>query len=248
MMDLITQAFLPMNLPLTVLLLLMVLYWITVIIGVLDVDLFHIHAPDSDIDFHTDFDLHTDVDADIHADIDTDVDTDLHADVGHDHDGGDIGTEGGIGWSILRFFYVGEVPIMVLSSVLILSLWTISMAANQWLNPTRSFLLAFPLLAGNLVVSLFICKVVGMPLRKMYRSLNVDSNASRTVIGRICVVTTTTVSQRMGQAEMKSKGAPILLNVVSEGGHEFKKGDEAVVTGKIEDKGVYTIAPVDLEI
>lgn len=232
-MDLVIQAFSPVNLPLTVLLLLTVLYWITVIIGVLDVDLFNIEMPDSDLDIDADFNVQTDVDADIDVDVDPD---------------GDIRAEVGVGRSILRFFHIGEVPTMVLASVLVLSLWTISMASNQWLNPTRSMLVALPLLAGNIFVSLLICKVVGMPLMRMYKVLNVDKNAPRSVIGRICVVTTTTVSERMGQAEVKTKGAPIVLNVVSEGGHEFKKGDEAVITSKIEDKGVYTIAPVDLEI
>ena len=54
MMELVTAAFLPVNFVLTVLLILVVLYWLMVIIGALDADLF-------DIDFDTDVDV--DVDA-----------------------------------------------------------------------------------------------------------------------------------------------------------------------------------------
>ena len=51
----------------------------------------------------------------------------------------------------------------------------------------------------------------------------------------------------MGQAEVPTKGAPILLNVVSDGDHVFHKGDEAIVVENDKEKGVYVIAPVNLE-
>lgn len=232
MTELIDAAFSPVNLPLTVTLILMVLYWITVILGVLDVELF-------DIDLDSGVDIDADLDFDVDADVDVDVDAGADMDVGVE----------GVGFlrSMLLFFYVGEVPIMILFSILVLSLWTISMFANYHLNPSGSLLVGLPLFAGNFVVSLLICKVIGMPLRKFYSKLNKDENAPRDVMGRICVVITSSVSKKMGQAEVKTRGAPILLNVVSEDDHVFNKGDEAVVTGKDEQSGVYTIARVDLE-
>ena len=63
-----------------------------------------------------------------------------------------------------------------------------------------------------------------------------DYNAPRDVKGRICKVITTQVSEKMGQAEVPTKGAPILLNVVANGDHVFHKGDEAVVVEKNEEK------------
>ena len=46
MIELIQAAFSPVNLVLTVPLLLMVLYWITVILGVLDVEFLNVDLPD----------------------------------------------------------------------------------------------------------------------------------------------------------------------------------------------------------
>jgi len=224
-MELIQAAFSPVNLVLTVPLMLMVLYWITVIAGVLDVDFLNIELPDSGFE----------IDADVDFDLDADGEVDLGAEAG------------GLGRSILHFFYVGEVPIMVLSSILILCLWTISMLSNHYLNPRGSMLIAGAMFLGNAAASLFICKVIAMPLRRVYLSMEKDRNAPRDVLGRICVVVTTSVSEKIGQAEVKTRGAPIVLNVVAEDDHVFKKGDEAVVTGKDEPRGVYTIAPVDLE-
>ena len=225
MMELIQAAISPVNLVLTVPLMLMVLYWITVIAGVLDVDFLNIELPDSGLE----------IDADVDFDLDADGEVDLGAEAG------------GLGRSILHFFYVGEVPIMVLSSILILCLWTISMLSNHYLNPRGSLLIAAGMFIGNAAASLFICKVIAMPLRRVYLSMEKDRNAPRDVLGRICVVVTTSVYEKIGQAEVKTRGAPSVLNVVAEDDHVFKKGDEAVVTGKDKQRGVYTIAPVNLE-
>jgi len=228
MMELVEVAFSAPNFVLSILLIVVFLYWLMVIVGALDADLFNIEF-----------------DADADVDIDIDVDGDFEFDV----DGGDVDGDidgGGVGRGVLEFFYVGEVPVMILISILILCMWAVSVIANYRLNPGGSIVMSLPILAGNLVVSLMVCKVFIMPFRKMFAALNKDANASRPVMGRICTVTTTQVSQKMGQAEMPSKGAPILINVVADGENVFYKGDEAVVIGKNAKDGVYTIAPVDL--
>jgi hypothetical protein len=263
-MELIHVAFLPVNVVFTVLLLLVILYWIMVILGGLDVNLFDVDLGDADIgaevDVDADFgaDVGADVDADIGADVDADMGADLHADIGADmdaeadaHVGADgHGVEGGGAGalhSVLHFFYIGEVPVMILASIFILSCWTISVIVNYYLNPSGSLILGLPILAGDVFVSAFICKVFAMPLKRLFEAFDKDANAPRDVMGRICIVSTTTVSKKMGQAEVSTKGAPLLLNVVSDSDHVFRKGDEGVITGKDKKTGVYTIAPVDLE-
>jgi len=228
-MELVYEAFSAPNFVLSILLIVVFFYWLMVIVGAMDADLFNIEF---DADANVDIDVDVDVDGEYHFDVDGDVAGDI--------DGG------GLGRGVLEFFYVGEVPVMILISILILCMWAISVIANYRLNPMGSLLLSLPIFAGNLIVSLLVCKVFIMPFRKMFASLNKDANASRPVMGRICKVVTTEVSAKMGQAEMSSKGAPILINVVAEGDKVFKKGDEALVVSKNDENGVYTIAPVDL--
>ncbi len=220
MVEFITAAFAPVNVAFTVLLLLTGLYWITVIVGVLDINLFDIDLPDSGLE----------------ADVDVDADADIDA--------------GGAGMfrSVLHFFYVGEVPTMILVSILILSLWTFSMLGNYHFNPGGSLWAAAPIFLVNLIASAFVMKLCATPLRRLYTMLNKDYNAPGDVIGRICKVTTTHVTrEKMGQAEVPTKGAPIILNVMSQDDHEFERGEEAVVVEKDSEKGTYTIAPVSLE-
>ena len=214
MSELLHVAFMPVNLFFTVLLLLVLLYWIMVILGALDFDFL-------DIDFDTD--------ADVDMDVDADADMDLQGD--------------GILRSLLEFFYVGEIPVMVLVSLFGLCAWLISVLGNYYLNPTSSLILLVPILAGNLFVSCILVKIMAIPLRKLFD----DPNASRDVMGRICrIVTSEVTAQRMGQGEMPSKGAPLLMNVLAEGDHVFHKDDEAVIVGQNKETGVYLISPVDL--
>jgi hypothetical protein len=216
MIEFVTAAFSPVNIVFTILLLLTGLYWITVILGVLDINLFDIDLPDSGLE----------TDADVDADV----------------------AGAGPFRSILHFFFVGEVPTMILLSILILSLWTFSMLGNYYFNPSRTMLTAVPIFAVNLVASAFVMKLFAMPLRRLYTMLNKDYNAPADVIGRIGKVITTRVTRdKLGQVEVPTNGAPIVLNVFSQDDHQFVRGEEAVVVTKDNERGTYLIAPVDLE-
>ena len=216
MSELLDVAFMPVNLVFTVLLGLVLVYWIMVILGAMDFDFL-------DIDFDTDTDV----------DMDADTDMDIQG--------------GGVLRGFLEFFYVGEIPVMVLVSVFALCIWVISVLGNYYLNPTGSVILSLPILAGNLIVSCFLVKIMAVPLRKLFKSFDTDPNATLNVMGRICrIVTTEVTNARMGQGEIKGKGAPVLLNVMAEDDHVFHKDDEALIVGQNKQTGIYLIAPVDL--
>ena len=218
MAELMTLALLPINLVFTLLLLMVILYWIIVILGVLDVDLFQVDLSDFD------------------ADGDLGVDGDVH------------GVGASLSGSVLHFFHVGEVPVMVLFSLFVLSLWAGSVLGNYYYNPESLPSRAFGILVVNVVVGLVVVKTLGAPLRPFYAMFNRDYNAPKRVMGSLCQITTTQVtSTDMGQAEVRTKGAPILLNVLSKQDHRFAKGDEAVVVGKDKESGIHYIVPPKLE-
>lgn len=234
MVEFLTAAFAPVNVLFTVLLLVLGLYWVLVILGALDIDLFHIDL------FHGGPDLHVDGDLDLGHDVGGHVDGQI--------DGHVEGIEPGIGHSILHFFYIGEVPTMLLVSVMVLSLWTFSMLGNHWLNPEGSGSMALAIFFGNFAVSTVVLKFVALPLRTFYFILNKDYNAPGDVVGKVCrVVTTRVTMEKMGQAEVSTKGAPILLNVLSQDEHVFKRGEMARVVEKDVAKGTYRIASVEME-
>ena len=186
MVEFITAAFAPVNVLFTVLLLVTGLYWIMVILGVLDVDLFHIHLPDGGLD--------------------ADADVDAGGDIGH---GPDVdGVEPGAVHSVLHFFYIGEIPTMSLVSIMTLSLWTFSILGNYYLNPEGSGSMSIAILCGDIAISTVVLKFVAFPLRRLFLMLNKDYNAPDDVMGSACTVITTEVTrERIGQAEVPTKGA-----------------------------------------
>ena len=217
MRELLEASLSAANLPLTVALGLIVLYWVSVILGALDINAF-------------DFDLDPDVDLDTDVEIDTDADVDA-----------DAGAPGSIGIVVLRFFHVGRVPIMILLSFLVLSLWTISLLANDFLG-NRGFVISAFLLIPNIVVSLFVTKFCTLPIRAIFDQLEDTGGGTIEARGQLCVIKSLRVDGKGGQAEVKTGAAPLLLNVRTRNGEVIQRGEEAVVVEPDQDKKTYFIA------
>lgn len=205
MSELLDAAVSPANFIITALAVFILIYWLTVIIGLLDIDLF-------------DFDIDLDADAEV--------------------DGVSVT------WlnSVLAFFNLGQVPLMIFLTFLIVPAWAISIIVNNALG-VSSFLIGLPILLGVLFVSLFIAKVLTMPFIKVFGKLSASDTQGEVLIGKICTVTIKTKSHKTGQATVQSGGAPYLLNVRTPEGVEMKKGDSGLVLEYLEDNNVYLIEP-----
>lgn len=225
--EVLNEALAYYNLPLTVLLLLVVIYWLMVIVGVLGMESF-------DIDAGTELDLDTDVDVDLHADAgghpDLDVDPGGHA-------GG-----GGLGLTVLRFLNFGQVPAMVVVSVLILAMWFLSMVGNFILNGSGGLLIAGGVFLGSLFAGALLAKLVTAPLKPLFRALNRNYDTHEPIIGRNCVVKSIEVSDTNGQAEIEREGATLLINVRVAAGRGFlHRGDHALVVGHDVERDFFII-------
>ena len=196
------------NLPFTVFLGLIVLYWLLVALGALDVHLF--------------------------SDFDSDVHGDIHHDASHD-----IGSF----TKILHFVGVGDVPVMVIVSVLGLSMWLGSMIANYYLTD-GSQLYALALLIPNFVISVVVTRYITLPMRPLFRSLSKDRGAGEEVLGSVCRITTSEATPTFGQAEITRSGAPVLINVRTLDDAVLVKGAQAAVVRGDSVKGVYYITPM----
>lgn len=126
MQELFQAAFSSPTIVFTTLLCLVLVYWLTVFMGLLDIGAM-------------------DIDIDIDADVDVDVDVDVDGDV----------SVGGIS-GILFFFNFGRVPFMVVLSFLVLSMWAISIVLDYyWGQGSLSFaaLMFLPNLAASLLIT-----------------------------------------------------------------------------------------------
>jgi|LSQX01.3.fsa_nt_gb hypothetical protein len=200
MFELLKTSVTGVNLIPTVLLGLAVLYWLTVIIGALDIDLFDI-------------------------DIDIDADVDLSAGPFH---------------GILIFFNVGDLPVMFVFSVLILVFWVLSMLVYLLPIETGGVVSAI-LLVPNFVLSAFITKIITNPLKGLFKGSYKNSSEAYKVEGKVCTLLCSLSYGGLGQAEIVTKGAPIIINVKQGEDEELQKGDKVLVISKDAEKNFYIV-------
>ena len=220
MFDFIYEVFRPVNLPFTVLMVGVIFYWLLVLLGALDFD------TDPSLDVGHGHDVHVHGAAGAH-----DVDHAAHT------DGPDVGAFK----AVLQFLNFGSVPSMIVLSVLVLCLWTISLISNRMLNP-GSILIAVGLLVPNLIVTALITKAATTPLKHFFNALNKDYDEHKPVIGRTCTILTSEVTDRFGQAEIETSGAPLVINVRTYGDTRFAKGESALIIKEDKANNLFTVA------
>ncbi len=222
MMELFQQAMLPANLPYSILLMLIMVYWLTVILGVLDLEFL-------------------DIDLDMEVDADIDVDIELDAEVEADMEGGT-----GLGWfsSTLSFFNIGSVPFMIFASFLILSLWTVSVIANgNWGSAYRWLPLA--LILPNIVFSLLVTKALTWPFKGSYQKMNKQGISKRELVGKMCKVTVGVSPGQKGQAELTFDEQHFLLNIRAKD-DTIGKGNQALIIEYDPEHNYFWVTPFDL--
>jgi hypothetical protein len=199
--------------PATILLMAVCTYWLFVILGAL----------------HLDFgDLHLDMDADVHADVDMDGHVDVPG-----HGGGILG----IGLVSLRFLNLGSVPLMMWMSVFALAWWFLAM----WLEgptpePSWSFLAV--MLARDIGLAAVATKILTQPLRGRFDIK--EPHPAHELIGKTCVITTSTANEKFGRGRFETEAAPLYLNVRAQEG-EILKGDSALIVDFDPEQRIYFV-------
>ncbi len=207
MKELLNAAVSAPNLLPTALLVFVLVYWIVVILGAIDLDFI-----------------------------------DLDLELGETEADGVAEGEFSAAWlnAVLSFFNLGQVPFMVFLTFLIIPIWVISVMGNYYLDNT-SFGISMLLFMPNLVISLFIAKFLTMPFIGLFRTM--DQETGETMIGKICTVTSTVSSGKVGQAKVKTTGAPLLLNVLTYNEVTLQHGDTGIVIDRRKDRNIYFIEP-----
>jgi len=172
------------------------------------------------------------------------LDIDLDFDGQGDLDGSvEPPVAGGGGLSnALRFFNIGEVPLMVLLTIFIAALWFVGIATHPWVG---GWSIVFQLLSlvPMIAVALLTTKLLTQPFKGFFSKLKESElDGQIEVVGQRCRVISATIDHRFGQVEVQTGGAPLKLNAKTAGpGEELKRGDEVVVVADRDTKGLYTV-------
>jgi hypothetical protein len=204
MNELLQATISSVNIIPTALLVFVMLYWLAVIFGLLDLDFF-------------DVDVEPDVDADgISA----------------------------VSWlnNVLAFFNLGKVPFMVFLTFLALPFWAISILVNYYLNEGYT-LVGWLYLIPSFIAALFVSKFMTMPFVRIFGAMEKKHESATNIIGQICTVVLPANGSDMGQAAVKTTGAPLLLNVRTPQGAAVQKGETALVLEYNAENKFYLIEP-----
>ncbi|MBL8854187.1 MAG: hypothetical protein JNK57_09465 [Planctomycetaceae bacterium] len=216
-MDVISSFFNAVNLPATVLLILVLFYWSLVIFGMLDLGVF-------------DFDWN----------YETSAPTDGVPDVASASAG-----FGGALKAVLGFFYLGRVPTMILVSAFALIFWTATVSTNLYLNEaaelSRGLLLWAPIMLGSLLLT----KVFFWPFLSFFDEMATNhSELENTLVGKMATVTTSEVTETFGQITIEQQGPPIVLNARAAAMDRFAKGEVVKILSHDSQSNTYLIAAV----
>lgn len=204
----------------TVLMGIMALYWVTVIMGAVDIDL---------------FDLDADLDADMDLDLDADVDVD-----------GVLGRAGVI-VSLLSALGLIGIPLTISLSIFVLFNWALTFLIAYSLGAATeplSTLFGVGVMGASLVASTLLTSIAARPLRPLFRS-KAGAKAGRALVGMTVKVTSGSVTDSFGRAEGTLEDATINFSIRCETENSLSKGDEALVIGYDEDAHIYFVEPLD---
>lgn len=249
MTELVQQAISAYNLPLTILLGVMIVYWLVAIFGLIDFE-----SADNALQLDSEMDMDLDVDGAVDGDMDFDTDVEAggelesadDVDGGHEH----LGKSGpgfglGLVQGFFRFLGAVDAPVMFVLTLLIFYTWALNLAGNYYLNSSESMTLANLFVIGALVLAVFLTKISVRPLRPVAQAMR-NASKNEPVIGRSGTVRSRELTCEYGQIEVITDGASSLLNVrLSDGCEPVPRGTEVLVVSQDETRNLYVVRPLD---
>ena len=170
------------------------------------------------------------VDFEAGADVDIGADAADAGDVGDAGDGGPEGLSGLAAWLVA--FGLNGVPFSIVVSLLALVGWFLTGMASLTLLPLVPDALRWAAGAGVLLaaaaLSIVIAAQLVRPMRGLFVTHRAISNAA--LVGQVCKVLTGVVDERQGRAEVAQRGAGINIRVWAPAPNRLRRGDAALIT------------------
>lgn len=142
----------------------------------------------------------------------------------------------------LRWLNLGGVPILIWGAIFAVCWWFISgflwIAIDQfWFPP--NWLWSSILAVKNLILAALLTKLITQPLK---RGLTPERITTQSLIGRECVISSTEATPDFGLVKFQTSGAPLLLNVRTDGPH-LVKGTPVWITHYDHSRRVFIVSP-----
>ncbi|NQX84971.1 MAG: hypothetical protein HRT67_03550 [Flavobacteriaceae bacterium] len=222
-------AFSPVNLTLSILVILLILYWIFNMISGIDFDL--------------------DIDVDIDVDSDINVDTSLESASFNDVLNAEINkedfrtpnTKKSIWWQhLLMYFNFVGLPFMFTFTCWVF-FWWLSTIISTTITASYNTNYGYTLLLAGLLPSLVLTKIFTTPFKGFFKNLNPDGDKPVNFIGRKGTMLSKISKDKMGSAEILVDNNPISVYVKPKNGITLTYKQEIVITKQSSDKNFYWV-------
>lgn len=231
------------------------LYWFTVILGFLDLDLFDL---DADLDVGLDGAMDGALDGAIDGAAEGAAEGALEAAEGVGADALqepdldlDADSPGGIA-GILYTLGLAGVPLTISLSLVVLVGWVVcyyGMVLVGGLLPAAAEGGIVEIILGSgvglvaLVAGLIVTRFAVVPLKPVF--VTQQASRRRDFVGKLCTVTTSRVSSDFGQGEIADGGSGLLVQIRVRDEAELHRGDNALVYEYDAEDEVYYVIPAD---
>ncbi|NQY29408.1 MAG: hypothetical protein HRT69_08050 [Flavobacteriaceae bacterium] len=223
------------NMPLTVLLIILFIYWILTMLSGLD------------------FDLDFDVEVDMEVEVDTDIELDTTLDSGNvsfdDFANAEVKKENilpnrrkDLKWwqIILVYFNFVELPFMFTFTFWILCWWFLTVFFT---NFTHSYENSFGFIIFFIAIipSLFLTKILTSPFKGFFKNFSKKGEESLDLLGRRATLLSNLSGDKLGSVKLTIDSSPINVYAKSLNGEKINSGQEVLIIKESPDKKYYFI-------
>lgn len=236
MIELLRESILPVNLPFTILLGVVAVYWIVGLIGLVDLD-----GMGGGLDVGSDG-------------IDG-IDGIDGVDVGGAEvdgvegiDGGDSGAHSFAGTffnGLLKAIGASDAPVIFVLSVFVVILWGLNMVGNHYFNPEMTSARATIVLIPVVIAGFIMTRLLVRPLRPLMNMIR-DDEKPVVIIGSSGVVRSSSLDADFGEVSVETEENTLILRArISDEDASLKKGDPILVVSKDNDSDTYLVRALD---
>ena len=173
------------------------------------------------------------------------------ADMGDTGDGGDVGdgddaSEGSALAALVSALHLRSVPATVILSLIVTFSWLVCTVGMQLMSrnlPHGGGALAWLVLLGAPLLALPLTSIAALPLAKVFKHAPATSRSD--LIGKTCVVRTGTVTSTFGEAMLEDGGAGLVLRVRVDRELPVKRGDQMLIVEWDREHESFLVEPVD---
>ena len=240
MKELFDIAISTVNLPLTLLFGLLIIYWLLTTLTGLDLDFF-----DADIDI--------DVDADVDMDVDLETEFDARGNIDiQDISNTEVKKEDivrrrgklNIFQIFLIYFNFVGLPFMFTFTFFVLFWWAITMAGTS-ITHSYNTDFGFIFFFGGIIPALILTKIVTTPFKRFFTNFNNKGETPLEFLGRQGVLQTSISGDKIASLDIKIQADPIKIMVQSKNGMAIDANTEVEIINQVKNKKIYIIQPLN---